>query len=114
MANRGSNSSTPNFQPTFFFDAAQKYAETIAGLQKQLIESCEQSGQLWAARAQSEVAMWSELASKMATIRSAPEAVEALQSCMSKRMQMTAEDGEKLVKQWQQLTEKLTKSVSHD
>ena len=46
---------------------------------------------------QSEVALWSELVTQLTDTRSIPEALEAYSKCVSQWMQMTAEDGQRLL-----------------
>ena len=50
--------------------------------------------------------LWSELATKLTATRSVPEALEAYTKCVSQRMQMTAEDGQRVFKDCQQITQK--------
>ena len=61
-----------------FLNTAQ--VEAAVSLQKELLETYEQAGRDWLARVQSEVALWAELGSKMATTRSVPEAFRAIAS----------------------------------
>ena len=49
---------------------------------------------------------------KLTATRSVSQALEAYTKCVSKRMQMTAEDGQRLFNDCQQITQKLTKSLS--
>jgi hypothetical protein len=82
-------------------------------LQKELLEAYEQASRAWVARVQSEVALWSELATKLTATRPIPEALEAYTKCVSQRMQMTAEDGQRVFKDCQQITQKITKSLTN-
>ena len=82
-------------------------------MQKELLEAYEQASRAWLARVQSEVALWSELATKLTATRSIPEALEAYSKCVSQRMQMTAEDGQRLFNDCQQITQKITKSLTN-
>jgi hypothetical protein len=96
-----------------FFNIGQERAEAAVALQKELLEAYEQASRAWLARVQSEVALWSELATKLTASRSASDALEAYTKCVSKRMQMTAEDGQHLFNDCQQITQKITKSLSN-
>ena len=49
---------------------------------------------------------------KLTAIRSVPEAFEAYTKCVTKRMQMTAEDAQRLFNDCQQITQKITKSLT--
>jgi len=58
--------------------------------QREFLEACEQANRAWLARVKSEVDLWSELARKLSTTRSAREALDAYQTCMAERIQMAA------------------------
>ena len=96
-----------------FLKPAQERVEAALALQKELLEAYEQASRDWLARVQSEVALWAELGSKMATTRSVPEALQAYSECISQQMKMTAEDGQHLFNDWQQVTQKVTKSLGN-
>jgi hypothetical protein len=95
-----------------FFNVGPERAEAAAALQKELMEAYQQASRAWIARVQSEVALWSGLATKLATTRSVPEALEAYTNCVSQQMQMSAEDGQRLLSDCQQITQKITKSLT--
>jgi hypothetical protein len=59
---------------------------------------------------QSEMALWGELGSKLATTRSATEAFDAYLKCVVEQMKMTAEDGQRLLKDFQYMTQKGTQA----
>ena len=80
--------------------------------QREFLEACEQANRAWLARVKSEVDLWSELARKLSTTRSAPEALDAYQTCMAERIQMAAEDGRRLLHDCQEITQKLNRSLS--
>ena len=63
---------------------------------------------------QSEMAVWAELGSKLATTRSATEAFDAYAKCVTQQMKMTAEDGQGLVKDFQCVTQKVIQSVKKE
>ena len=87
--------------------------DAAMAVQKAFLESCDQASRNWLARMQSEVSLWSDLANKLSTTKSIPEAVEAYSRCVSQRMQMAAEDGRKLVDECQQAVQKLAKSLGN-
>ncbi len=114
MASRDTTSSTGGQSGSVpFFSIGQDRAEAAVALQKELLDAYEQTSRAWLARVQSEVALWSELATKLTATRSVPEALEAYTKCISKRMQMTAEDGQHLFNDCQQITQKITKSLTN-
>jgi hypothetical protein len=94
-----------------FFNAGQ---ERAAALQKELLDSYLQASQAWFARVQSEVNLWSDLAAKLTATRSIPEALEAYTKCVSQQVQMTAEDGQRLINDYQQIAKKIGNSFSGD
>jgi hypothetical protein len=67
--------------------------EIAATWQKEMLEAYEQLNRAWVARAHSEVALWSELATKLTATRSVPKALEAYTKWAAREMQMTAERG---------------------
>lgn len=114
MAGKDATSSTGDKSGSApFFNMGAERAEAALSLQKELLEAYEEAGRAWLARVQSEVTLWSELASKLAATRSVPEAIEAYSKSVSQRMQMTAEDGQRLFNECQQITQKITKSLGN-
>ena len=71
--------------PMPFFNLGQERTEAATPLQKELLEAYEQASRAWLARVQSEVALWSELATKLTATRSVPESFEAYTKCVTKR-----------------------------
>ena len=78
-----------------------------------ILESCEHASRAWIDRVQSEISLWSDLASKLSGTKSIPEAFETYTKCVSQRMQMAADDGRKLVEEAQQISQKLTQSLGN-
>jgi hypothetical protein len=91
----------------------QPQPEAALNLQKAILESCEQASRTWIDRMQSEISLWSDLASKLSSTKSVPEAFETYTKCMSQRMQMAADDGRKLVEEAQQITQKFAQSLGN-
>jgi hypothetical protein len=96
-----------------FFDLGQGGTEPMATLQRELLEAYAQASRAWLARVQSEIDLWSGLAAKLPAARSVPEALQAYQECLAQRMQMAAEDGQRLLDDCQKITQKLTHSLSN-
>ena len=88
-------------------------SEAMLGMQKELLEACEQASRAWLARVKSEVDLWSELAAKLTKTRSAPEALSAYQECVAQRMQMAAEDWRRLSDDYQKVMQTMTQSPSN-
>ena len=89
----------------------QERTEAAMALQKELLAAYEEAGRAWLARVQSEVALWSDLASKLTATRTIPEAIETYTQCVSQRMKMAADDGRLLADEAQKITQKITKSL---
>jgi len=94
-----------------FFNWGNGGSEAAIALQKAVLESYEQASHAWLTRVQSEITLWSDLASKLGTTHSVPEALETYTKCVSQRMQMAADDGRRLVDESQQITQKIAKSL---
>lgn len=96
-----------------FINLGTEQAKAAAALQKELLETYEQANRAWLMRVQSEAALWMDLASKLMATRSASEAIQAYTKCVSQQMQMSVEDGQRLVNNCQELTHKISKSFSN-
>jgi hypothetical protein len=70
-----------------------------------ILEDWQHAVHHWLYRMQSEMALWGELGSKLATTRSATEAFDAYLKCVVEQMKMTAEDGQRLLKDFQYMTQ---------
>ena len=90
--------------------SGKEQTEAMLGVQKELLDVCEQASRAWLARVESEVELWSELATKLAGTRSAPEALGAYQECITQRMQMAAEDWRHLSDDCQKVMQTITQS----
>ena len=104
IGSQTAKASTPPFLNWGQTDAAM-------AVQKAFLESCDQASRNWLSRMQSEVSLWSDLANKLSTTQSVPEAVEAYSKCVSQRMQMAADDTRQLVDESQQMMQKITHSL---
>jgi phasin protein len=107
MSSRPADTSPPSFR------LGKEQADAMLGMQKELLDSYEQASRAWLARVKSEVDLWSALATKLSTTRSVPEALSAYQECMAQRMQMAAEDGQRMLTDCQKITQQLTRSLSN-
>ena len=86
----------------------EKSVQQTTAMQKELLEAWQQANRYWADRMQSEMALWADLASKLVSTRSVPEALEAYAKCVTQQMKMTAEDGRHLLNDWQQVAQRIT------
>jgi hypothetical protein len=93
-------------------EAGNEQTKTMLNVQKELLDTYDQASRAWLARIKSEVDLWSELASKLSSTRSVPEALQAYQECVAQRMQMAAEDGRRLTEESQRIVGTITRSLS--
>jgi hypothetical protein len=99
--------------PGTFFGAGKDQTGAMLNMQKDLLDAYEQASRAWLARVKSEVDLWSELARKLGATRSAPEAMEVYQQTVAQRMQMAAEDGQRLSEECQKIMGKLGHSLTN-
>jgi Phasin protein len=96
-----------------FLNWGQERTGAALALQKELLASYEQVNRAWLARVQSEIALWSDLATKLTATKTLPEALEAYAKCVSERMKMAADDGRLLADEAQQIMQKITKALGN-
>lgn len=89
--------SAMNFAPRGLAELGKKRLEATIEMPTELLDMVHKANRVWLARAQSEVDLASDLASKLTAARSLPDAAMAWQEWASKRMNMFAEDGRRLV-----------------
>lgn len=89
--------SAPGFGPGAFGEMGKKQFEAAVEMQKEFLDTMEEINRAWLTRAQSEVTLASELVGKLATSRSIPDAATAYQECMSRQMDMFAEDSRRML-----------------
>jgi hypothetical protein len=82
-------------------------------IQKDLLEIYEEASRAWLARTKSELDLWSGLGAKLATTRSVPETIDAYQKCLTRRMQMAAQDGQQSFERCKKIAQKLTGALSN-
>lgn len=90
----------------------KEQTEAARKVQQDVLAAYEQASRAWLARVQSEVDLWSQLATKLTATRSIPEALGAYQETVAQRMQMAAEDGRRMTEDCQQMMGKITTSLS--
>jgi hypothetical protein len=91
------------------FERGQEQAEAMLGMQKELLEVCDQASRAWLDRVKSEVDLWTELAAKLSSTRSLPDALGTYQECVTQRMQMAAEDGRRMADECQRFLQKFAR-----
>jgi len=113
MATKETMNTSKAGAPPQFVDWGQHQTEAALNFQKTILESCEQASRVWIDRVQSEISLWSDLATKLSSTKSVPEALDAYTKCVSQRMQMAADDGRRLAEEAQQLTQKFAQSMGN-
>ncbi len=98
--------------PESFLKFGREQTEATLGIQKELLETYEQASRAWLARVQSEIELWSDLASKLSATRSLPDALGAYQASVAQRLQMAAEDGQRMTAECQEVMGKITRSLT--
>ncbi len=78
-------------------ETGKKNVEAMMGAQKELFETFEQINRDWFDRLKAEADFAAECFSKLAAARTIPEAATAYQECANRRMQLLAEDGQRLL-----------------
>lgn len=86
--------------------------ETSIALQKELLETYQRLSNAWLERVQAEMELWTRLASHLATTASVTDALQSYSECLSRQIEMTAEDGQRLFSDYQEIAEKIAKSVN--
>ncbi len=95
-SDKSTKSSAPSFVPAAFGEMGRKQFQAALEMQKELLSTFEGMNRAWRARAQSEVHLASEFIGKLAAVRSIPDAATACQECMTRQMEMFAEDGRRM------------------
>jgi len=114
MANRttGDPPEVTGLGPAQIFQFAKERADAMLKIQKELLDEYEKASHAWLARVKSEVDLWSDLATKVAASHSIPEGLETYRSCVSQRVQMAVEDGQRLFDETQKMIATITKSFN--
>lgn len=92
MAQRNSQSETQSPSSKPGMAAVGEQAERVSQFQSELFTKIQEINQHWLERAQSEVALATEFASKMTSARSLPDATTVCQEWAGQRMKLAAED----------------------
>lgn len=95
MTNKGTVKS--NAMPPPFGEMGQKNLAACVGMQRDFLKALEEFNHDWSERAAAEVQLVSELASKLSAARTPLDAASAYQEWMTKRMEMLADDGRRLL-----------------
>lgn len=105
------NSNSPGTAP--FFAVGQGLPEAASVLQKELLESYQRISRSWLDRMQSEMTLWTDFSRGLSATSSPSEALEAYTKCVAQRMQMAAEDGQRLFSESQEIMQKIGRALSN-
>jgi hypothetical protein len=100
--------------PQAFLKLGREQTEATLGIQKELLEAYEHASRAWIDRIKKEVELWSELANKLSTTRSFPDALGAYQESVAHRIKMATDDGAQLSAECQEMMGKITRSLSRN
>ena len=98
--------------PESLLKLGREQTEATFKIQKDVLEAYEEASRAWLARVQSEVELWSQLATKLSATRSIPEALGAYQESVAQRMQMAAEDGKRMTEDCREIMNKIAGTMS--
>ena len=96
QAERPAKSMTLDLFPAALAETGKQRVEDMIKLQAELLEYLQEANQKWLARMQSEAAMASEFATKLAAARSFPETATVCQEWTNRRIELLAQDGQRL------------------
>ena len=96
QAERSAKSKTLDVFPAAFAETGKQRAEDMISFQTELFQYLQEANQKWFARMQSEAVMASEFATKLAAARSFPETATVCQEWTNRRIELLAQDGQRL------------------
>ena len=94
-----------NLMPTELATMGKQRIEDFVNAQTELLEKIQESNKQWFERVQSEANLASNLASKLTSARSVPDAMTAWQEWSSQHLEMMTEDGKHLFADAQKVME---------
>lgn len=110
MVSASSSSGGP--RPESVLNFGREQTEATLEIQKELLQTYEQASRAWLDRVRSEIELWSDLANKLSETRSLPDALGAYQASVAQRLQMAAEDGQRMTSEYQEIMGKITRSLT--
>ena len=95
-----------------FASMGKKRVEEFSMAQAELLEKLQEARRQWIERMQTEASLASEFAGKLSAARSMPEAMTIWQEWTSRRFEMMAEDGQRLLADTQKFMETAARLMS--
>ncbi len=105
-------SSAAGIGPAQMLQFGKERTEAMINVQNELLAAYQEASKAWIDRVQSEVKFWSDLAGKLAASRSIPEGMETCSDSIAHRLQMAAEDGQRLFEDGQKMIAAVTASLT--
>ena len=102
---RMEKSAPPSLMPAEFAAMGKKRVDEFVSMQTELLNKLQETNRQWFERAQSEANLASEFASKLTAARSIPEAIAACQEWTTRRFELIADDGKRLLADTQKFME---------
>jgi hypothetical protein len=102
-----------NWIPAAFDSMGRKQYEAAFAMQKELLDTFEQMNRAWFNRAQSEIDLAAEFIGKVAGTRSIPDMANACQECVSRQLEMLAEDSRRILEDGEKLLRAGTRHLSN-
>src|SRR5579863_2319138 len=99
--------------PAQMLQFGKERTEAMIHVHKELLDAYQEASKAWVDRVQSEVKFWSELSGKLAASRSVPEGMETCSESIAQRLQMAAEDGQRLFEDGQKMIATVTASLTN-
>jgi len=88
--------------------------EAVIEMQKEVLETYERISHEWLDRVKSEGELWNEMAKNISAAKSVPDTLAAFQECATKRMQMAADDGRRILNGGQAMASAFTRTVGNN
>jgi len=85
-----------NYVPAELAEIGKKRMAALVEIQKELFNTLESMNQAWFDRARSEATLATELVTRLTSARSVPETANAYQECLTKRMDLIADDSRRM------------------
>jgi hypothetical protein len=111
MADKRTAPTERGLDATQFLQFGKVRTDAMFNIQKELLDAYAELSRSWAARVKSEVNFWSDLAAKLSNTHSAPEGLGAYRQYVSQRMQMAADDGQRLLSDSQRIMGALAQAL---
>ena len=105
-------SESANFGALPIFQLGKNQTEAMLNVQKEMMAAYEETSRSWVERVKAEVELWTDLAAKLSGSRSAPDGLQACRDSVAQRMNMAAEDAQRLFEEGQKVIGVVSRSMS--